>query len=344
MALLHRIHYALPDVYTLMDSYRDMFGILESREVQVRTMEAQRAHEMRQHDAQIAQMEKDINSHLSKHTSEISRLRHEMNSTDKRFKDLQERLEREMSNSGELSVANDELRVEQKQAEKRHSEDKTALTQALAHEKEKLVAEHRTNQRTMHEQLQAQMKKAEATLSYRLADKSRAHEEEKQHLENRWGKYKRELEDRHVRTQRELETALESKQKEVDEERRSYLQGREGWEREREAMRRRFEEERSMLQRASEEQQKALITRFQREKDDILRQHSMMQTRTEQEESMLRLQKEVEALRTGWDADKFKFQKATADFKITARTLNEQNSKLQKLMEVFADSSDVRSK
>ena len=344
MALLYRIHYALPDIYTLMDSYRDMCGIVESREVQARTLEAQRAADLRQHEAQIAQMEKDAESLLSKHSSETGRLRHERNSMEKRCKDLQDRLEKETKNCQELQAVKDELRAEQKQTEKMHSEDKAALNQAHANEIERLVAEHRMTQRAMHEQLQAQMKKAEATLSYRLADKSRAHEEEKQHLENKWSKHRRELEDRHTRVHREMEDTLESKQKVVDEERRSYLQAREGWEKEREAMRRRFEEERAMLQRASEEQQKALVTRFQREKDDILRQSSQTHNRTEQEESIIKLQKEVEALRTGWDADKLRFQKATADFKTTARTLNEQNSKLQELAETLTDTTDLRGK
>ena len=344
MALLHRIHYALPDIYTLMDSYRDLCGIVESREVQARTLEAQRAAELRQHEAQIAQMEKDAESLLSKHSSETSRLRHEIHSMEKRCKDLQNRLEKETKTNQELQAVKDELRAEQKQTEKMHSEDKAALNQAHANEIERLVAEHRINQRAMHDQLQAQIKKAEATLSYRLADKNRAHEEEKQHLEGKWSKHRRELEDRHARAHPELEDTLESKQKVVDEERRSYLQAREGWEKEREAMRRRFEEERAILQRASEEQHKALLTRFQREKDEILRQSSQTHSRTEQEESIINLQKEVEALRTGWVADKFRFQKATADFKTTARTLNEQNSKLQKLAETLADSTDLRGK
>ena len=344
MALLNRIHYALPDIYTLMDSYRDLCGIVESREVQARTLEAQRAAELRQHEAQIAQMEKDAESLSSKHSSETSRLRHEIHSMEKRCKDLQNRLEKETKINQELQAVKDEIRAEQKQTEKMHSEDKAALNQAHANEIERLGAEHRTNQRAMHDQLQAQIKKADATLSYRLADKNRAHEEEKQHLEGKWSKHRRELEDRHTRALRELEDTLQSKQKVVDEERRSYLQAREGWDKEREAMRRRFEEERAILQRASEEQHKALLTRFQREKDEILRQSSQTHSRTEQEESIIRLQREVEALRTGWDADKFRFQNATADFKTTARTLNEQNSKLQKLAETLADSTDLRGK
>ena len=90
-----------------------------------------------------------------------------------------------------------------------------------------------------------------------------------------------------------------------------------------------------MLQRASEDQRKALLTQYQREKDSILKQSSQSRNSSEAEDYVLGLQREIERLKAGWGAESFKFQKATADFKTTARTLNEQNSKLQELMEAF---------
>ena len=344
MTLLNRVQCAIPDLYTLMDSYQDMCGLLEAKEAHIRKMEAQRVADQRKQGARIAQLEKDLESILNKHSAETNELKHEVSSTDKRCKGLQDRLTAEMRHSDALQASLESLRAEQKQAEKTHSEDKATLNRAFSHEMEKLAAEHKTNQRSMHEQLQAQMRKAEATFVYRLAETNRAHEEETQHLENRWTKQRRELEDRQTKAQRDLENTLEAKQKVVDEERRSYLQAKEGWEKERDAMRRRFDDERSVLQKASEEQQKALIARSQREKDDILRQHSQMQNRTEQEDSIHNMQREIETLRAGWDTDKFRFQRATADFRTTARTLNEQNNKLQKLTEVFTDTMDVRGK
>ncbi|KAL2037658.1 hypothetical protein N7G274_009603 [Stereocaulon virgatum] len=344
MTLLNRVQCAIPDLYTLLDSYQDMCGLLEAKEAHIRKMEAQRVADQRKQDARIVQLEKDLESILDKHSAETNELKYEVSSTDKRCKDLQDSLTVEMRHSDALQESNESLRAEQKQAEKRHSEDKAALNRAFSHEMDKSAAEHKTNQRAIHEQLQAQMRKAEATFAYRLAETNRVHEEETQQLENRWTKQRRELEDRQTKAQRDLENALEAKQKVVDEERRSHLQAKEGWEKERDAMRRRFDDERSVLQKASEEQQKALIARSQREKDDILRQHSQMQNRIEQEDSILNMQREIETLRAGWDTDKFRFQRATADFRTTARTLNEQNNKLQKLTEVFMDTMDVRGK
>lgn len=334
----------MPDLYTLLDSYQDMCGLLEAKEVHIREMEAQRVVDQRKQGARITQLEKDLESILNKHSAETNELKHEVSNMDKRCKDMQDRLTVEMKHSDALQATNESLRVEQKQAETRHSEDNAALNKEFSHKMDKLVAEHKTSQRAMHEQLQAQMRKTEATLAYRLAETNRAHEEETQHLENKWTKQRRELEDRQTKAQSDLENKLEAKQKVVDEERRSCLQAREVWEKEHDAMKHRFDDEYSMLQKASEEQQKALTARSQREKDDILQHYSQLQNRTQQEDIVLRLQREIETLRAGWDTDKFRFQKATADFKTTARTLNEQNNKLQKLTEAFADTMDVKGK
>ncbi len=97
-----------------------------------------------------------------------------------------------------------------------------------------------------------------------------------------------------------------------------------------------------MLRKTSEEQQKALSTRYEREKNDILKQVGQMQYRTEKDDTTLKLQREMEALRAGWEADKFKFQRTASEFKASARTLNEHNNKLQKLTEGLGDAMDVK--
>ena len=344
MALLHRIHCVIPDLHILLDSYQDLYGTLESKEVHLRKMEAQRVADLRQQDARIAQLERDLESILNKHSTETSRLKHDISNMDKRCKDLQDRLTAETKHSDALHATIDSLHVEQKQAGKKHVDEKAALTAEFSHEKEKMTAEHKANQRAMHEQLQTQIRKIETSFQHHMADTSREVEEEKQHLEMKWAKQRRELEDRHARAERELENTLEAKQKVVEEERRSFLQAKDDWDKERDALSRKWEEERTMLQKASEDQQKTLTFRFQREKDDIMRQMSQMQNKTEIEEIILRLQREVETVRAGWDTDKFRFHKATADFKSTARTLNEQNNKLQKLTEVFTDSMEAKSR
>ena len=344
MAVFHRVHYAMPDLHALLDSYQNMYNAMESREIQIRDLEAQRAAANQQYEMHFARMEKEAQALLKRHADECSRLKHQISNNDKKCKALHEKLVNEERTSDALQAANEDLRLDKKQTVKKHEEEKTLITQRFSHDKDRIIAEHRAKQRTLHDELQAQIRKAEATLAQREAYLSRAHEEEKQKLDTVWMKQRREIEDRYAKAKADLENKLEAKQKVVDEERRMYLQAREGWDREREAMGRRWDEERGILHKASEEQQKALVTRHEREKDDIVRQVSQKQHRAEKEEDISRLQREIESVQTAWEADRFKFQRTTAEFRSTARTLNEQNIKLQRLTESFGDSMDIKGK
>lgn len=327
-----------------MNSYQDTCAVVESREMQINNMEAQRVAEIHHHDVRFGKLEKEVDSMVKRHTMESNRLKLDIGNLDKRCKELKEKLNAEEKACDDFEAANDTLRSEKKQAEKKHEEEKAALTQKSSLDKDRMTTDHRANQRASHDQLQAHVRKAEAALSHQEAYLNRAHEEEKQKLEMAWTKQRRELEDKHAKAMSDLEDTLETKQKVVNEERRTYLQAREGWDREREMMTRRWEEERALLQKTTEERCKALNVRYQREREDFLKQSSQIQNRSEKEESILRLQREIEVLRAGWEADKFKFQRTTGEFKTTARTLNEQNSKLQKLTEAFGDVMDVKGK
>ena len=335
MALFHRISCAIPDLHTLMSLHHETCGILEASQLHIRDQEVRNTAQMRQMEIRLVQMEKDLDSMGKNHSTEVTRLKLETRNLEKRCKELQHKLTTGGKHNEALQAANETLSAQQKESGRKHQEYETALNEAFNRDKDRMIAEQRTNQRAMQDELQAHTRLAEAHLAKRLAEERRAHEEEKQTLENRWNRQKRELEDRQAKLRRDLEETLEAKQKVVDEERRAYLQAREGWDKERETLTRRWEEERSLLQRASEDQRKAMAAQYQREKDSFLKQSSQSRNSNEAEDYVLGLQREIEHLKAGWSADSFKFQSATADFKTTARTLNEQNNKLQKLMEAF---------
>ncbi|KAK4695480.1 hypothetical protein P7C71_g2276, partial [Lecanoromycetidae sp. Uapishka_2] len=347
MHLLQRVDRAIPDLQLLMNSYHEVYGSLEASETQVRNMEAQRAGEKQKVDSRFSKMEKEIRSLIDKHTTEKKATDLEISTIETRNKELQRKLKTvEKKNEG-LDEANQSLRTELKDVEKKHMEDKAALTKDFALEnleKDKMTADHRTNQREMHDQLQGTVRKLEANHAYQVAELSRGHEEEKQHIEGIWAKHRRDLEDRHAKNQREIQGILDEKQKVMDEERRSFIQAREGWDRDRELMVRRWDEERSVLQKTWDEQRKTLAIRHQREKDDLMKQFAQAQSKTENHDTVLSLQREIESLRLGWESDRFKFHKATTDFKTTARTFNDQNSRLQKLTEAFEESTEPKSK
>ena len=335
MALFQRISCAIPDLHALMSLHHETCGMLEASHIHIRDREAQSAAEARRLEVRIVQMEKDLDSMSRNHSTEVTRLKLDMRNLEKRCKELQHRLTTGTKHNEALQAASEALRAEQKEAGRKHQEYETALNEAFKRDKDRMIAEQRTNQRATQDELQAHTRIADANLSKRLAEERRAHEEEIQTLENRWARQRRELEDRQAKLRRDLEDTLEAKQKVVDEERRAYLQAREGWDKERETLTRKWEEERSLLHRAGEEQRKAMATQYQREKDSFLKQSSQSRNNSEAEDYVLGLQREIERLKAGWSADSFKFQKATTEFKTTARTLNEQNSKLQKLTEAF---------
>ena len=335
MALFHRISCAIPDLHALMSVHHETCGMLEASQLHIRDREAQSAAEVRRLEGHLVQMEKDLDTMTRNHSAEVARLRSDTRNMEKRCKDLQHRVTAGGKQNEALQAANETLRAEQKEAGRRHQEYETALNEAFKRDKDKMIAEQRSNQRALQDELQAHTRIADANLSKRLAEEKRDHEEEVQGLENRWTRQRRELEDKQAKIRRDLENTLETMRKVVDEERRAYLQAREGWDRERETLTRKWEEERSLLQRAAEEQRKATAMQYQREKDSLLKQSSQARNNSEAEDYVLGLQREIERLKAGWSAESFKFQKATTEFKTTARTLNEQNNKLQKLTEAF---------
>ena len=335
MALLHRISCVIPDLHALMSLHHETCGMLEASQLHIRDQEARNAAEARRFEVRIVQMEKDLDSMSRNHSNEVTRLRLDTRNLEKRCKELQHKLTAGGKHNEALQAANETLRAEQKEAGRKYQEYEIALNEAFKRDKDRMIVEQRTNQRAMQDELQAHARIADANLSKRLAEERRAHEEETQTLENGWARQRRELEDRQAKLRRDLEDTLEAKQKVVDEERRAYLQAREGWDKERETLTRKWEEERSLLQRASEEQRKAMATQYQREKDSFLKQNTQSRNNSETEDYILGLQREIERLKAGWSADSFKFQKATTEFKATARTLNEQNSRLQTLTEAF---------
>ena len=343
MAILDRVQHAMPDLHALLESYHHMCGALESREAQIRSMEAQRAAEKQQHEHRFAKLEKEIDM-LKKYSTENSHLRREVSNVDKKYKDLQNKLAAAEKSNDRLEALNEHLREDSNAALKKHEKEKSTLTQKYSAEQDMMAADHRAKQRATSDEMQAQTRKAEATLSHREAQLNRSHEEEKHRLETTWGRQRREIEERHAKVKADLEDKLEAKQKVVDEERRTYLQAREGWERERELLMRGWDEEREVTRKASEESYRALTTKHDRERNDIRRQISQTQQHSDKEDSMMKLQKELETVRSGWETDKFRFQQTRADFRSTARTLNEQNNKLQKLTESFGDAPDVKGK
>ena len=346
--LIHRVQCALPDIHALVESHQDFQSLLESREAQIRSMETQRATEVQQQAVRFAQLESEMDSMVHHHAAESHRLKLSMDKVERKCNHLKEKIEADGKLREDLQATNETLQREKRRMERKYEEEKTAQMQKFASDRDSLQAEHRGKHKALHEQLQAHLQihsqKAESHLALRIAECNRAHEREKQELEVVWTKRRREIEDKHEKAMSGLEETINAKQKIVDEERRTYLQAREGWDKERNMMLRRFDEERGLLRKASEEQQKFMTAKHERETNDLLKQVSHSHHKDDKEEIILKQQREIEALRAGWEADRFKFQQKASEFRSTAKTMNEQNNKLQHFMEAFGDVTNSKGK
>ena len=342
MVLLDQVQRALPDIHALMVSYRELYGELETRENQIYCMQEERSVEIRKSDARYTRLKKEISDLESRHAIEEGDLRLEISNLDRKCKELHIKVTTEEKNRARLSAGNDNLREQQRQAVEMHNDELNTLRRDFGLEKDKLIADQRASHRSVHEQLQSQLRKAEAHHAQQISGMDRAHEEEKRVLEGRLAEIHAELQDHYAKTSRNFQSTLDAKQKTLDEERRSHLYSRDSWDKERESMTRRWEEERTILQRTVEEQRKATAIRHQREKDDLMEQASQAPQNVEKNDTIISLQREIEVLRSGWDADRFKLLRVTTEFKTTARALNDQHSKMQKLSEVFGDAVDTK--
>lgn len=332
--LLQRLQSALPDLHLLLNKYQETSNRAEFRKSQIRENEAQRAAQLKQKENYIERLGRELESASSKHAAESNRLRRELGDMEEKQKDLEDDLWAEKKAIDELEAANRALRLEKEISEVRLTEEKNGMARDVNYWREK-EAEEEAKIKALEAELEHQRQEREAQIAV-LENK---HAKEKEEL-------RREIEDGNMRIKQELEASLEAQQKANEERFRKHMQDLESWNKERESMSVRWDEERTMLGKGWEEQRKALSAKHQAEKDEMLKKWQASQSRANKsaEEENLRLQKEIDKLRAGWDTDKAKFAKVTAEMRSAATKLNEENVKLQKLVEAFGEVTDLKSR
>lgn len=344
--LLHRIQSAIPDLHLLLDRYKETSGQLGVRETLIRETEAQKAAALKQKEAYIEKLGKEIELVTSKHSAESSKLRLEIGNMEEKHKELQDSLVTEKKVKSDLEASNRTLRAEKDQAERKLQDDTAALKRDRAAWHQKMLQDQAARQAAWEADAQQQKQELEAKWRTREAKSNEDWLQERIALQAGWSRQKREIENAHIRLRQELEATLELRQKAVDEGYLKQSQDREAWEKEREALSRTWGDERALLGKGTEEQREILGAQHQREKDDLLKRWEASQARANQhaEELQMKLRKENERLKGGWDADKAKFAKAIMDLKGAAAKLNDENAKLQKMTEAFGDITDLKSR
>ena len=347
MDLLHRIQSAIPDLHLLLNRYRESSGELGVRQDIIRRTEAQKAEALRQKEAYIDKLGKELETLSQRHSAESSKFRLEIGNLEEKHKELQDNLTASKKSRDDLEAAHRTLQGEKELLEKRLQEDKETIQRDFDQWKNQTTEEFATKQKRTEDDVQRQSNESQVVMQERIAELTRTHATEKEGLlQTRLLQQRRELEANHNRLRQDLESTLKARQKDLGEAQRRELHSREAWDRERSALIREWDEERSSLGKGWEEQRKVLAAKHQLEKDDLQRTWKSTQAQINEraEGDLVRLQREIEKLKLGWDADKARFVKATTELKAVAAKLDNENNNLQRMVEAFGEATDFRSK
>lgn len=343
--LLQRIQSAIPDIHLLLDRYKETSSQLGARETLVRETEAQKAAALKQKEAHIEKLILEAEALSSKHSAESSKLRLEIGNMEEKHKELQDHLLTEKKTRDELKAKNRTLQEEKQRGERALKDLRATLDRESAAWKE-ISHGYTVQQKSLELDLQRVKQECEARVHAQETKMKESWAHERAAHQAEWLKQKRDLEDSHSRLRRDWEMALESRQKAVDDSHRKHLQDKTAWDKERESLTRDWDQERSILGKGSEEQRRFLGAQYQKEKEELQKKWQSSQTRANKqaEEGQEKVQKEIDRLKAGWDADKSKFAKATAELRNVVVKLKEDNTNLQKLTEAFGDITDLKSR
>ncbi len=328
--LLQRIQSAIPDLHALVSKYRETSVRLGEREFRIKESEAQKAAALKRKEGYIQQLAKELEAVSAKHSAESSKLRLEIGNMEEKHKGLQDNLAAEKKSKSELEAAHRSLQTRLEQAERSLQEKEVMMTRNFDLWKRKISEDFGMSQRTFEDEIR-RTQDSEAALQAQLAQVHKVHAQEK----DGWSRQRRELETSNTMLHRDLDDALEARKRGLEESHRKQQLNKEAW-----------DKERTVLGKGTEEQRKVLVAQHQIEKDELEKTHrqSEARVRKQAEESGTKLQSEIEKLRAGWDTDKTKFNKATAELKAAASKLNDENIKLQKLTEAFGNITELKSK
>ena len=344
--LLYRIQSAIPDLHLLLNRYRETTGQVSVREDMIRRTEAQMAEALRQKEAYIDKLGKELESVSQRHSAESSKFRLEIGNLEEKHKELQDNFDASKKSRDELEAVNRALQNEKELSEKKSQENKSMLQRDFDQWKTQTVEEFAVKQRRMEDDIQRQSNESHAVMQERIAELTKSHAKEKETLHTRLLQQLRELETNHSRLRQDLEFTRKARQKDLEEAQKKELQSRDAWEKERSAIVRERDEERLSLGKGWEEQRRILTAKHESEKDDLQSTWKSTQAQINEraEGNIARLQREIEKLKTGWDADKARFAKATTELKAVAAKLDSENDNLQRMVEAFGEATDFRSK
>lgn len=301
---------------------------------------------LRQKEAYIDKLGKELETVSHRHSAESSKLRLEIGNLEEKHKELHDNLNASKKSRDDLEVAHRSLQSDKELLETKLQENKNTVQLDFEKWKSQVVEDFAIKQKYMEDNIQRQSSESRALMQERIAELAKTHAKEKEVLQTKLSQQLRELEANHSKLRQDYELTRKARQWDHEEAQRKELQNREAWDRERNSIVRDWDEERLSLGKGWEEQHKILAAKHQSEKNDLQSTWKTTQAQINEraEGNIARLQREIEKLKAGWDADKSRFAKATTEFKAVAAKLDNENDNLQRMVEAFGEATDFRSK
>lgn len=301
---------------------------------------------LRQKEAYIDKLGKELEAVSQRHSAESSKFRLEIGNLEEKHKELHDNLKASNKSRDELEMAHHGLQSEKELLEKKLQENKDTVQRDFDQWKNQATEDFVIKQKRMEDDIQHQSSESRALMQERLTELAKTHAKEKEVLQTKLSQQYRELEANHSRLRQDYELARKARQRDHEEALRKELLNREAWDMERSSIVRDWDEERLSLGKGWEEQHRILAAKHQSEKDELQSTWKTTQAQINEraEGRIARLQREIEKLKAGWDADKSRFVKATTELKAVAAKLDNENDNLQRMVEAFGEATDFRSK
>lgn len=308
-SVLHRIQRAIPDLYLLMDRYQETFAQLQSRENIIGQIELQRSEAVKQKEAYIERLVTGLDYESQKHIKERSSLQLEIEMLEKTLKESQESLVATIESRKEMEAASEKRKI---RAQK----------------------ESGLKEQAMREDLQARTR-AEAASRKELSEMRVRHMEHVEGIENRCQRETRRVEASHMEERQELKVALATCQHALDFATQHAREKQEKW-----------NGERKELLQSWDEQRLSLLSKHKREMEVAQRNtaSSQQESRKIVDEETYTLQRQMENLRFGWDADRVKLAQAKDELTALIVKVDPGYERLPQAVDASGESTKVRSK
>ena len=334
--LLQRIQGAIPDLQSLLHHYKETSGQLSDKETKLQATEAQKSETIRNRETQINQLSKELDEVKNKHHAECSKLRLELGNVEEKHKELQENLALEQKSKEEVQASLQTSATHIKEMQQKWENEKATLKQELTAKEKTMSDEYTAKQKVLEENSNHQTRDTEVTLQARLDEKDKLHQQEIGTFQLGEVRRKKSLVARHNSELQGLHDIIAQNKTARDESRTRHA---DSWSKEREELKLQWNQERINLGQGFEEDRRKLVEQHRTERNRMLDEHETLLAKQKKESDY-----EKAELRKLTKRLEVRNAQLSEDLQKSVTSLNEENSRLQKIADAFGEVTDLRSR